>query len=85
MPRTQRGSGLYFCTPPLIVYYRTTGVSIMFLHITNAVYITDYKIDVLFNNGRKGIADLAPEYVYFQAFKNEEKLKPQFKEWGYIF
>jgi len=41
----------------------------MFLHITNAVYITDYKIDVLFNNGRKGIADLAPEYVYFQAFK----------------
>lgn len=29
-------------------------------------------------------ADLAPEYVYFQAFKNESELQAQFKEWGYI-
>lgn len=94
----------------------------MFLHVTNANYIEDYKIEVSFNNGRKGVADLrsalkgsvfkslrnksefssftvdkeletivwsngadlAPEYIYFQAFKNEPKLQSQFKQWGYI-
>jgi len=94
----------------------------MFLHITNARYLEDYKVEVSFNNGRKGIADLAdalkgamfeplknktlfsrlvvdkeldtivwsngadlaPEYIYFQAFKNEPELQPQFKQWGYI-
>lgn len=94
----------------------------MFLHITDAKYLTDYKVEVTFNNGRKGIADLsdalkgaifeplknksefsrlvvdkeldtivwsngadlAPEYVYFQAFKNEAELQPQFKQWGYL-
>ena len=29
-------------------------------------------------------ADLAPEYIYFQAFKNEPELQSQFKQWGYI-
>jgi hypothetical protein len=29
-------------------------------------------------------ADLAPEYVYFQAFKHELELQEQFKEWGYV-
>ena len=29
-------------------------------------------------------ADLAPEYVYFQAFKKHPELQRQFKEWGYI-
>ncbi|RLJ22246.1 DUF2442 domain-containing protein [bacterium endosymbiont of Escarpia laminata] len=94
----------------------------MFLHVTNASYIEDYKVEVLFNDGRKGVADLssalkgsvfeslrnksefslfrvdkeletivwpngadlAPEYIYFQAFKNEPKLQSQFKQWGYI-
>ncbi|MDX8408704.1 MAG: DUF2442 domain-containing protein [Mariprofundales bacterium] len=94
----------------------------MFLHITNAKYIEDYKIEVSFNNGRKGVADLsdalkgavfeslknksefsaftidkdletivwpngadlAPEYIYFQAFKNEPTQQSQFKKWGYI-
>jgi len=94
----------------------------MFLHITNATYIEDYKVHVAFNNGREGVADLAtalkgtifeplknkalfsaltvdqeletivwpngadlaPEYVYFQAFKNEPTLQSQFKKWGYI-
>ncbi len=94
----------------------------MFLHVINASYIEDYKIEVSFNNGRKGVADLsgslkgsvfeslrdkskfssftvdkeletivwsngadlAPEYIYFQAFKNESKLQPQFRKWGYI-
>lgn len=27
--------------------------------------------------------DLAPEFVYFQAFKDDPQLKSQFKEWGY--
>ena len=82
----------------------------------------NYKIEVSFNNGRKGVADLsealkgpvfeilknksefssftvdeeletivwpngadlAPEYIYFQAFKNEPELQSQFKQWGYI-
>jgi hypothetical protein len=94
----------------------------MFLHITNARYLEDYKVEVSFNDGRKGIADLAdalkgsmfeplknkslfsrlvvdkeldtivwsngadlaPEYIYFQAFKNEPELQSQFKQWGYI-
>jgi len=94
----------------------------MFLHVTDAKYLTDYKVEVTFNNGRKGIADLsdalkgtmfeplknksefsrlvvdkeldtivwstgadlAPEYIYFQAFKNEAELQPQFKQWGYL-
>ncbi len=94
----------------------------MFLHVTNATYLTDYKVEVTFNNGRTGIADLsdalkgamfeplknktefsclvvdkeldtivwpngadlAPEYIYFQAFKNELALQPQFKQWGYL-
>lgn len=30
-------------------------------------------------------ADLAPEYLYFQAFKREPELQAQFKEWGYIY
>ena len=101
----------------------------MFLHITNARYLEDYKVEVSFNDGRKGIADLAdalkgsmfeplknkslfsrlvidkeldtivwsngadlaPEYIYFQAFMNSnsvnnyssgrintEKIKPGF-------
>jgi len=94
----------------------------MFLHITNARYLEYYKVEVSFNNGRKGIADLAdalkgtmfeplknksvfsrlvvdkeldtivwsngadlaPEYIYFQAFKKEPELQSQFKQWGYI-
>ncbi len=27
--------------------------------------------------------DLAPEFVYFQAFKDDPQLKPQFEKWGY--
>ncbi len=94
----------------------------MFLHVTNAKYLEDYKVEVSFNNGREGIddlsdalngkifealknktvfsslvidkeldtivwpngADLAPEYIFFQAFKNEPELQNQFKEWGYL-
>lgn len=29
-------------------------------------------------------ADLAPEYVYFQAFKSSPDLQAQFRKWGYI-
>ena len=94
----------------------------MFLHITEAKYVKDYTIKVLFSNGKEGEADLsealkgsvftplkkisafsdftidkeletivwsngadlAPEYVYFQAFKHEPQLQPLFKQWGYI-
>lgn len=94
----------------------------MFLHIVEAKYIEEYKVQVKFNDGREGVADLsdalkgtvfaplkdrsrfsrltvdkeletivwpngadlAPEYVYFQAFKNESGLQEQFKRWGYL-
>lgn len=94
----------------------------MFLHITEARHLHDYVVEVTFNNGRKGLADLsdalkgqvfeplkeiaqfsrlkvdeeletitwengadlAPEYIYFQAFKTDATLAPQFREWGYI-
>ncbi|MCY4283095.1 MAG: DUF2442 domain-containing protein [Gammaproteobacteria bacterium] len=29
-------------------------------------------------------ADLAPEYLYYQAFKNEPALQEQFERWGYL-
>lgn len=28
--------------------------------------------------------DLAPEYLYYKAFENDNSLKPKFYEWGYI-
>jgi hypothetical protein len=94
----------------------------MILHVTDAKYLKDYLIEVSFNDGKKGIADLsqslegtvfdslknkkifsqfkvdreldtivwpngadlAPEYLYFQAFKNDQKLQAQFKKWGYV-
>jgi Protein of unknown function (DUF2442) len=94
----------------------------MILHVTHAKYLEDYKVEVSFNDGKQGTADLAdalkgpvfeplkdkslfsclvidkeletivwptgadlaPEYVYFQAFKKEPKLQSQFKAWGYI-
>ncbi|MBU1261894.1 DUF2442 domain-containing protein [bacterium] len=94
----------------------------MILHVTNAKYLSEHKVEVSFNDGRKGIADLsdalrgpvfqplkdesifaqlkldkeldtiswpngvdiAPEYLYFQAFKDDLKLQEQFKRWGYM-
>jgi hypothetical protein len=94
----------------------------MILHVTEAKYLGEYKVEVSFNNGRKGIvdlsnalhgtvfqslkdksifaqlkldkelhtiswpngADIAPEYLYFQAFKNDPELHAQFKKWGYM-
>jgi hypothetical protein len=94
----------------------------MFLLVGRAAYVGDYKIEVVFNDGRIGVADfsealdgpaftrlrdpvefarfsvdpelntvvwesgadLAPEYIYFLAFKNELELQPLFKRWGYI-
>ena len=29
-------------------------------------------------------ADLAPEYIYFRAFKNDSNLQEQFRDWGYL-
>lgn len=94
----------------------------MFLQVTKAQYVGNYCIEVVFNDGKKGIADLsdvlkgpvfetlknpeafanfkvdpdletivwengadlAPEYIYYQTFKNEASLQTQFKEWGYV-
>ena len=91
------------------------------LHITEAQYLTDYKIRVVFSDGKEGVADLsgvlrgpvfdplkdkgffaqvrldkamatitwpngadlAPEFVYFRAFKDVPELQRQFQEWGY--
>lgn len=94
----------------------------MFLHITEAMYIDDYKVKVVFNSGEQGIADLsallqggifaplqdqsffaqlrvdeeletlvwpngadvAPEFVYYQAFKDDPRLTEKFQQWGYL-
>ena len=29
-------------------------------------------------------ADLAPEYLYYKSFKDNQELKQQFKQWGYV-
>ena len=94
----------------------------MILHVTEARYLKDYEVEVAFNDGRKGIADLsdtlsgpvfeplrdkvffarlnvdeelqtiawpngadlAPEYIYFRAFRDDPDLQEQFKQWGYL-
>ena len=35
---------------------------------------------IVWDNG----ADVAPEFVYYQAFKDDPELQEQFVEWGYI-
>lgn len=91
--------------------------------VKKANYISDYKIQLDFNNGKSGIADLeqtlqkdtralfaelknttifknfnlqhdtviwpngldlAPEYLFYLAFINEDQLQDQFQSWGYI-
>lgn len=94
----------------------------MFLHVTEAKYLENYKVAVSFNDGRTGItdlsaaleggvfeplkelsifsqlrvdeeletivwpngADLAPEYIYFQAFRDHPELQGLFQQWGYV-
>lgn len=94
----------------------------MILHITKVNHLSDYKLNVSFNNGESGVADLssvvrngvfkalesqekfaqvaldeeldtvvwpggldlAPEFVYFQAFKDKPQYRYQFKAWGYM-
>ena len=45
----------------------------MFLHITDARYVGKYKIEVVFNDGKKGVADLSPVITrgVFQKLKDE--------------
>ena len=89
------------------------------LSIIQAQYMRDYKLELQFSDGKRGVADLqnlvqsfkpflplqnknlfkefevdytvcwsdeldiAPEYLYYMAFKDDETLKPLFEEWGY--
>ena len=94
----------------------------MFLHVTKAKYLKDFEIELCFNNGLKGVADLskavgggvfeplknktifagirldpelativwpngvdlAPEYLFFQAFRDAAEWQEQFRQWGYV-
>ncbi|CAN5376389.1 DUF2442 domain-containing protein [soil metagenome] len=94
----------------------------MLVQVVEAKYLDGYRIEVSFNDGRKGIvdlrdtlqgpvfeglkdqvefrrfvvdreldtlvwangADLAPEYIYFKAFKDDFELRDRFKKWGYL-
>ncbi len=94
----------------------------MILHVVEAKHLGGYRVEVGFNDGKRGVADLteaikggifenlkdekefarfvvdpeldtlvwangadlAPEYIYFQAFKSEPELRPKFIEWGYL-
>ena len=94
----------------------------MFLHVTHAKPLDGYRVEVGFDDGREGIADLtdalkgpmfeslkdpdvfrkfrideelqtmvwpngtdlAPEYLYYQAFRDDPELQAIFRKWGYI-
>nr|VFJ86667.1 MAG: Protein of unknown function (DUF2442) [Candidatus Kentron sp. LFY] len=92
------------------------------LAINEAKYIGGYRIRILFNNGKEGIAnlekiilddtrpifsdlkqrskfsafklehgtviwpnnlDLAPEYLFYSAFKDNDDYREKFRQWGY--
>ncbi|MGD9629073.1 MAG: DUF2442 domain-containing protein [Pyrinomonadaceae bacterium] len=44
-------------------------------------FVVDKELDTLvWENG----ADLAPEYIYFQAFRDDRELQERFRSWGYL-
>ena len=55
----------------------------IFLKLKDISNFKDFKIDhstvVWFNE-----LDLAPEYLFYLAFKEDHRLQEQFKKWGYI-
>ena len=93
----------------------------MFLHVTNARALDGYRVEVRFDDGREGIADLAgtldgpmfeplkdpkvfstlrvdeelqtivspngadlaPEFIYYHAFRDDPGLQATFCNWGY--
>ncbi len=57
----------------------------MFEPLKDKTLFASLKVDedletIAWSNG----ADLAPEYIYFRAFKDDPALQSQFREWGYI-
>ena len=94
----------------------------MFLHVTSAMPVEGYRVQVRFDDGREGVADLtealvgpmfeplrdpdmfrmlrvdeelgtivwpngsdlAPEYIYFQLFRDDPELQAKFRKWGYV-
>jgi hypothetical protein len=93
----------------------------MFFHVTSARPLDDFRVEVRFDDGREGIADLmealdgpmfeplknpdvfktlrvdeelqtivwpngadlAPEYIYYGAFRDDPGLQATFRKWGY--
>ncbi len=57
----------------------------MFAPLKNKKVFATVKLDkdidtISWENG----ADLAPEFLYYESFKNDKSLTKQFQEWGYI-
>lgn len=53
--------------------------SLQDIELFSKVAVDDEMKTIVWPNG----LDLAPEYVYFQAFKNDPQLCSQFEAWGY--
>ena len=57
----------------------------MFEPLKNPEMFRKFRVDeelqtLVWPNG----ADLAPEYIYFQAFREDPELQVTFRKWGYI-
>ena len=54
------------------------------LSIVDAEWVGDHRIRLHFSDGQAGVADLAPEFLYFLAFGNEQEFQELFRKWGYL-
>ncbi len=55
----------------------------IFRSLNNPIIFANFTVDYTLS-WLGGQIDIAPEYIYFLAHKNESKYQELYKEWGYV-